>query len=165
MAFLRSATHCNQSFAVLRKFSSATTSIRLLAAHRHGQPLKNVSRAELLACQQYYYDLKRELTTNNANATKSSMSTVAASAPAAATASIQNPNNQPSQRDPLDVSFNDPIAAFKSKTTWELIRGYFVYLMCSSEFLVENNMKVMRKSNINHFKLSENTSITVSFVY
>ena len=46
------------------------------------------------------------------------------------------------QRDPLDVSFNDPIAAFKSKTTWELIRAYVVYIICSSEKLVEHNMKV-----------------------
>ena len=48
------------------------------------------------------------------------------------------------QRDPLDVSFNDPHAAFKSKTTFELIRAYFVYTLCSSEYLVENNMKVNR---------------------
>lgn len=46
------------------------------------------------------------------------------------------------KRDPLDTSFNDPVAAFKSKTTFELIRGYMVYLICSSETLVENNMKV-----------------------
>ncbi|KAL5275540.1 PRODH family protein [Megaselia abdita] len=48
------------------------------------------------------------------------------------------------QRDPLDVGFNDPKAAFKSKTTFELIRAYLVYLMCSSETLVENNMKLMK---------------------
>ncbi|XP_037915261.1 proline dehydrogenase 1, mitochondrial isoform X2 [Hermetia illucens] len=48
------------------------------------------------------------------------------------------------QRDPLDVSFNDPVAAFKSKTTWELFRAYFVYLMCSSEKIVENNMTIMK---------------------
>ena len=46
------------------------------------------------------------------------------------------------RKDPLDTSFNDPIAAFKSKTTFELMRGYLVYLICSSETLVENNMKV-----------------------
>ncbi|XP_001663619.2 proline dehydrogenase 1, mitochondrial isoform X3 [Aedes aegypti] len=55
----------------------------------------------------------------------------------------QNPPSSP-QRDPLDVGFNDPNAAFKSKTTFELIRAYFVYLLCSSEFLVENNMKLMK---------------------
>lgn len=51
------------------------------------------------------------------------------------------------QRDPLDVSFNDPIAAFKSKTTWELIRAYVVYIICSSEKLVEHNMKLMKVAN------------------
>lgn len=56
------------------------------------------------------------------------------------------PHNKPppsgGRKDPLDTSFNDPIAAFKSKTTFELIRGYLVYMICSSETLVENNMKV-----------------------
>ncbi|KAH8387103.1 hypothetical protein KR093_004646, partial [Drosophila rubida] len=51
------------------------------------------------------------------------------------------------QRDPLDVSFNDPIAAFKSKTTWELVRAYMVYMICSSEKLVEHNMKLMKTAN------------------
>ncbi|XP_039498740.1 proline dehydrogenase 1, mitochondrial isoform X3 [Drosophila santomea] len=50
------------------------------------------------------------------------------------------------QRDPLDVSFNDPIAAFKSKTTGELIRAYLVYMICSSEKLVEHNMTLMKWS-------------------
>ncbi|KAH8420011.1 hypothetical protein KR009_004798 [Drosophila setifemur] len=50
------------------------------------------------------------------------------------------------QRDPLDVSFNDPIAAFKSKTTWELVRAYVVYMVCSSEKLVEHNMTLMKWS-------------------
>ncbi|KAI8033543.1 proline dehydrogenase 1, mitochondrial isoform X1 [Drosophila gunungcola] len=50
------------------------------------------------------------------------------------------------QRDPLDVTFNDPIAAFKSKTTGELMRAYLVYMICSSEKLVEHNMTLMKWS-------------------
>ena len=46
------------------------------------------------------------------------------------------------QIDPLDLKFNDPVAAFKSKTMTELIRAYVVYQLCSIEYLVENNMKV-----------------------
>ena len=46
------------------------------------------------------------------------------------------------QRDPLDTGFSDPVAAFKSKTLIELIRAYAVYMICSSSYLVENNMKV-----------------------
>lgn len=57
-------------------------------------------------------------------------------------ASKPPPPKPSGRKDPLDTSFNDPIAAFKSKTTFELIRGYMVYLICSSETLVENNMKV-----------------------
>ncbi|XP_023169002.1 proline dehydrogenase 1, mitochondrial isoform X4 [Drosophila hydei] len=48
------------------------------------------------------------------------------------------------QRDPLDVSFNDPIAAFKSKTTWELTRAYLVYMICTSEKIVEHNMTLLK---------------------
>ncbi|XP_017048023.1 proline dehydrogenase 1, mitochondrial isoform X2 [Drosophila ficusphila] len=48
------------------------------------------------------------------------------------------------QRDPLDVTFNDPIAAFKSKTTGELMRAYLVYMICSSEKLVEHNMTLLK---------------------
>ncbi|XP_067638840.1 proline dehydrogenase 1, mitochondrial isoform X1 [Eurosta solidaginis] len=62
------------------------------------------------------------------------------------------PQHQPNvpvnpQRDPLDVSFNDPVAAFKSKTTWELIRAYLVYTVCSIEPVVENNLKIMKFFN------------------
>lgn len=65
---------------------------------------------------------------------------------AAATASniIQDSKTAtaPSQKDPLDITFEDAKAAFKSKTNWELIRGYIVYTLCSFEYLVDNNMKV-----------------------
>ncbi|KAK1138053.1 hypothetical protein K0M31_002541 [Melipona bicolor] len=50
----------------------------------------------------------------------------------------------PRQIDPLDLKFNDPVAAFKSKTTKELLRAYIVYQLCSIEYIVENNMKVSR---------------------
>lgn len=46
------------------------------------------------------------------------------------------------QIDPLDLRFNDPIAAFKSKTMTELIRAYLVYQICSIDYMVENNSKV-----------------------
>lgn len=54
----------------------------------------------------------------------------------------QQQSAMPRQIDPLDLKFNDPIAAFKSKTTTELVRAYLVYQMCSIEYVVENNMKV-----------------------
>lgn len=54
----------------------------------------------------------------------------------------QQQSAAPRQIDPLDLKFNDPVAAFKSKTTTELVRAYFVYQMCSIEYIVENNMKV-----------------------
>lgn len=71
---------------------------------------------------------------------------------AATSSSSQNAHSPSSQkigkRDPLDTSFNNPIDAFKSKTTVELIRAYLVYVLCSSEYLVENNMKVIRREII-----------------
>ncbi|XP_070496107.1 proline dehydrogenase 1, mitochondrial [Chironomus tepperi] len=70
---------------------------------------------------------------------------------AASPSSPLNANSPTSQkigkRDPLDTSFNNPIDAFKSKTTIELIRAYLVYVLCSSEYLVENNMKIMKLMN------------------
>ncbi|GAB0099273.1 Proline dehydrogenase [Sergentomyia squamirostris] len=51
------------------------------------------------------------------------------------------------QRDPLDVRFADPLAAFKSKTTFELLRAYLVYVICSSSYLVEHNMQLMKWTN------------------
>lgn len=62
----------------------------------------------------------------------------------------KNQANQPQpgsgRKDQLDVSFNDPHAAFKSKTTFELIRAYVVYMLCSSSYLVEHNMQVRNSS-------------------
>lgn len=49
----------------------------------------------------------------------------------------------PPRRDPLDLSFANPEAAFKSKTTWEVLRALIVYQLCSSSYLVDNNMKVI----------------------
>lgn len=57
--------------------------------------------------------------------------------------SAPTPSASTSPRDPLDISFEDAKAAFKSKTTWELYRAYIVYTLCSFEYLVEHNMKVM----------------------
>lgn len=140
MAFLRSVSRCNQSLAVSRKFSS---SIRSGVQRRgHAASLTNFSRTELLACQKYYFDLQRELNTVN-NGERKSMSTMAAAKSSSTTSPAASASStDPPQRDPLNTSFNDPIAAFKSKTTWELFRAYCVYFMCSSEYLVENNMKV-----------------------
>lgn len=69
------------------------------------------------------------------------------SAAAASTSTIGQGNTtaiqqQQPQKDPLDITFEDAKAAFKSKTNWELIRAYIVYTLCSFEYLVDNNMKV-----------------------
>lgn len=47
-----------------------------------------------------------------------------------------------SRRDPLDLTFNNAEAAFRSKSTLEVLRAYLVFTLCSSNYLVENNMKV-----------------------
>lgn len=45
-------------------------------------------------------------------------------------------------KDPLDITFENARAAFKSKTTWELVRAHIVYTLCTFEYLVEHNMQV-----------------------
>ena len=46
------------------------------------------------------------------------------------------------RKDPLDLSFVNAEAAFRSKSTMEILRAYTVFSLCSSNYLVENNMKV-----------------------
>lgn len=45
----------------------------------------------------------------------------------------------PPARDELDLTFNSPKDAFKSKKTSELVRAYLVYQICSFNWIVENN--------------------------
>ncbi|XP_053695355.1 proline dehydrogenase 1, mitochondrial isoform X2 [Sabethes cyaneus] len=144
MAFLRSVTRCNCS--VSRKLSSPISLITgPVSSSQRGLPLNQVLAAasyhassiyinQVLAGGQFYQRRFRSVT-----------ATANAGGIHVAKQQHQQQNDPSSpQRDPLDVSFNDPKAAFKSKTTFELIRAYFVYVLCSSEFLVENNMKLMK---------------------
>jgi len=57
---------------------------------------------------------------------------------------VEGKSSQQHPRDPLDLTFEDNVAAFKSKTTWEILRAYVVYTMCSYENLVEHNMTVRK---------------------
>lgn len=63
-----------------------------------------------------------------------------------AAALVQDQQKQAVQspKDPLDLTFEDAKAAFKSKTNWELLRALIVYQMCSYEAIVTNNMKLMK---------------------
>lgn len=45
----------------------------------------------------------------------------------------------------LDLSFENAKEAYKSKTTFNLIRAWFVFELCSIQFLVNNNKKVYVK--------------------
>ena len=61
--------------------------------------------------------------------------------------------SSPPRRDPLDLSFNNAEAAFRSKTTWQVLRAYLVFTLCSSNYLVENNMKVNLLRNVYNITL------------
>ncbi|KAJ6634820.1 Proline dehydrogenase 1, mitochondrial [Pseudolycoriella hygida] len=126
MAFLRSVARCNS-------FVSKKLHIRSNAEF-NGKLL----RSELLASHRYYNELKRELNTRFNSSIAS-----ATSGHKPQQKATQNEKGM-SPKDPLDLSFNNPNAAFKSKTTGELIRGYVVYLLCSSTYLVDNNLKLMK---------------------
>nr|CAI5821410.1 unnamed protein product [Callosobruchus analis] len=72
----------------------------------------------------------------------------------------QTVQKQQPPKDPLDDTFEDAKAAFKSKTNFELIRAYVVYTLCSIEFLVDNNMKklfilLMKATFYGHFVAGE----------
>lgn len=154
MAFLRTVSRCNS--LVPRKVSSPSSTgtngclshsrseqfLRQYGIHAASNHRGQLSSA-LLAALNHRLTLEGHPSLDGTRRWRST--TVAAPSPVSTGArQRQQQDNNPStpQRDPLDVSFNDPHAAFKSKTTFELIRAYFVYVLCSSEFLVENNMKV-----------------------
>lgn len=146
MAFLRSVARCNS--LVSRKVSStssvASGSIPVSSLQR-GIPFNDALNAE--QCQASLTYLSQVLAGGQLHQRRFRSVTATASPSGVHVAKQQQQQqNDPSspQRDPLDVGFNDPNAAFKSKTTFELIRAYFVYVLCSSEFLVENNMKIMK---------------------
>lgn len=46
----------------------------------------------------------------------------------------------------IDLSFANPQEAYRSKTTRELLRAYFVFQLCSVQFIVDHNKKLMKWS-------------------
>ena len=44
--------------------------------------------------------------------------------------------------DPLDLTFSNTKEAYKSKTTWELMRALLVLKLSSYDFLINNHQKV-----------------------
>lgn len=146
MAFLRSVARCNS--LVTRKVSSTSSVVSgsiPVSSSQRGIPFNDALNAD--QCQASLSYLSQVLAGGQLHQRRFRSVTATASPSGVHVAKQQQQQqNNPSspQRDPLDVGFNDPNAAFKSKTTFELIRAYFVYVLCSSEFLVENNMKIMK---------------------
>lgn len=68
------------------------------------------------------------------------------STPAAAlveeNAAVEAPPHDNNHRDPLDLTFCDHEAAFRSKTTTEVLRALLVFKMCGVNYLVKNNEQV-----------------------
>ncbi|XP_067145460.1 proline dehydrogenase 1, mitochondrial-like [Centruroides vittatus] len=58
--------------------------------------------------------------------------------------SQENVEEQPSQKDPLDLTFSNTKDAYKSKKTLELLRGFIVLKLCSYDYLVENHQRLMK---------------------
>eukprot|EP00092_Neocalanus_flemingeri_P028909 GFUD01031392.1.p1 GENE.GFUD01031392.1~~GFUD01031392.1.p1 ORF type:complete len:675 (+),score=189.08 GFUD01031392.1:55-2079(+) len=48
------------------------------------------------------------------------------------------------KKDKLDLTFEDHSAAFKSKTTWEVLRALMVFQVCGIHVVVDNNEKLMK---------------------
>lgn len=58
--------------------------------------------------------------------------------------SISSEPTRVCERDQLDISFNDTTKAYKSKTMRQLLRNYFILGLCSNDFLVKNNERIMK---------------------
>jgi len=48
------------------------------------------------------------------------------------------------KKDVLDLTFEDHGAAFKSKTTWEVMRALLVFNVCGVNMIVDNNERLMK---------------------
>ena len=87
--------------------------------------------------------------------TRSTSTSTPSPTSAAAAASVANcsKNNNKVEsaprRDQLDLTFNNAEAAFKSKSTAQILRAYLVFTLCSSNYLVNNNMKVTIMQRLN----------------
>ncbi|KAH6932374.1 hypothetical protein HPB50_005090 [Hyalomma asiaticum] len=55
----------------------------------------------------------------------------------------------PPRRDPLDLSFNDARAAYKSKTTGELLRAFVVLKLSSSNWIINNHQELSTLRYVN----------------
>lgn len=121
MAFLRSVIRCS----VHRKYGL------FISSCNHPS-----SSASVRNHRRIIFDVVQQTALKSTAASSSSIGGVVKDANAASR------NNAP--RDPLDITFEDAKAAFKSKTNLELIRAYVVYTLCSFETLVDNNMKLMK---------------------
>ncbi|KAH8270923.1 hypothetical protein KR044_000270 [Drosophila immigrans] len=113
----------------------------------HWQPARVLSARSLHSAERQHQQAQAALSSDEKRSASGGVSHGGKRESSAAKTPPSNPDGSKPQRDPLDVSFNDPIAAFKSKTTWELVRAYMVYMICSSEKLVEHNMKLMKLAN------------------
>lgn len=55
---------------------------------------------------------------------------------------VEAPPHDNNHKDELDLTFWDHEAAFKSKTTSEVLRALFIFKLCGIPYLVKNNEKV-----------------------
>ena len=76
-------------------------------------------------------------------------STVTATSSKILTNNQSEPSVPPPPRDPLDLTFSDTKQAFKSKTTLELLRGWFVLKLTTYDYLVYNHAKVCLRFTLN----------------
>ncbi|KAG5899649.1 hypothetical protein JTB14_036021 [Gonioctena quinquepunctata] len=99
--------------------------------------LRTVNRCSVYKKYGLLFD---SLPTGKININQTVLKSSAASSTLVETQTVENQ----APKDPLDISFQDAKAAFKSKTNFELIRAYVVYTLCSFESLVTHNMKLMK---------------------
>ncbi|XP_050511570.1 proline dehydrogenase 1, mitochondrial isoform X1 [Diabrotica virgifera virgifera] len=104
--------------------------------------LRSVTKQSVYKKYGLFFDSFQNFGKTNLNIGQTALKSTAASSTLVRNAT--NAVESQSPKDPLDISFSDPKAAFKSKTNWELIRAYLVYALCSVEYLVTHNMKLMK---------------------
>ncbi|XP_015515428.1 proline dehydrogenase 1, mitochondrial isoform X1 [Neodiprion lecontei] len=136
MAFLRSVPRCCAKSKFGRKLPLLPVTI-----------LENVTRPAAAAAAVQFSQVAGKSDYDGAAAARTSGAGSSATGGGGGGGGDSTAKPVPRQIDPLDLKFNDPIASFKSKTTGELVRAYIVYQLCTMEFIVDNNMKLMKVAN------------------
>ena len=108
-------------------------------ASAHGS-LRTLSKSNVVFFKRRYSGLKSDF--NKQICFSKRLKSTSASVVTADTSVVSEQEKY--QKDELDLTFENTKDAYKSKTTWELVRAFMVLKLTTIDYLVENNQRLMK---------------------